>query len=110
MPRIGGRFDGIIKSYIKKANGILLLFDVTSKQDFDRLNIIINNFELYNYPVLLIANKIDLNEERKIKIKDIRKFQEEKKLIGYFEVSCKSGINVKESFDFLIKYIMEREK
>ena len=104
-----GKFDEMIKNYIPRANGILLLFDVTSKEDFDGLNIIINDLELYNYPVLLIANKIDLNNERVINKEDIEKFQKDNKLIGYFEVSCKNGINVKESFDFLVKYIIDQE-
>ena len=107
-----GKFDEMIKNYIPRANGILLLFDVTSKEDFKGLNSIINtfNFELYDYPVLLIANKIDLNNKRVINKEDIEKFQKDNKLIGYFEVSCKENINVKKSFNFLVNYINKKEK
>ena len=110
----GGRYDSVNKILLQRMDGILLLFDVTSEKDFEGLNniltIITQYYDLDIFPVLLIANKIDLNEKRQINAEEIREFQKQKKLIGYFEVSCKCGINVKESFDFLINYIIEREK
>ena len=53
-----------IPSYIKKTNGIILLFDITSQREIGGLKDyiqIINSFQ-YNYiPVLLVANKINLD-------------------------------------------------
>ena len=90
----------------------MLLFDVTSRKDFEELNnilsLIMEKHEFEDIPILLIANKIDLVDEREIYKEDIENFVKENSLIGYFEVSCKDGTNVKESFDFLIKFIYER--
>ena len=114
MPRQEGRFDFINESYFPKTDGILLLFDVTSKGVFERLNYILkiikNYFYVEYFPILLIIYKIDLFKERVISKQDIDKFQKNNKLIGYFEVSCKNNINIKESFDFLVNYIIEEEK
>ena len=44
----------------------------------------------------------ELDENRR----DIINFQKENKLVGYFEVSCKDNINVKESFDFMVNYLI----
>ncbi len=65
-------------------------------------------FELEDFPVLLIANKIDL--KRVIEKEEIEKFQKDNKLIGYFEISCKTGINIIESFEFIVDYIIKKQK
>ena len=110
--RWNGSFDSFISIYLKNADGVLLLFDVTSREDFEGLNdclsLITNHFKLEDFPVLLIANKIDL--DREIEKEEIEKFQKDNNLIGYFDVSCKTGINVIESFDFLVDYIIKKEK
>ena len=112
MLRWNGRFDSLIPNYLKSADGVLLLFDISSRKDFEGLNhclgLITDYFELDDFPVLLIANKIDL--ERVISTEEIEKFQKDNELIGFFEVSCKKMINVKESFDFLVDYIIKKEK
>ena len=106
------RFNHSIRLYLQYADGVLLLFDITSRDDFEDLDyclgLITDYYELEDFPVLLIANKIDL--ERKIEKEEIEKFEKDNKLIGHFEVSCKKGINVIESFDFLIDYIIKKEK
>ena len=105
------RYAFMISLYLKNADGVLLLFDITSRDDFEGLNnylkLITKDFKLEDFPVLLIANKIDL--KREIEKEEIEKFQKDNKLIGNFEVSCKEGINVIESFDFLVDYLIKKE-
>ena len=64
--------------------------------------------ELEDFPVLLIANKIDLVRAKEKE--EIEKFQKDNELIGYFETSCMTGINVIESFDFMADYIIKKYK
>ena len=112
MGRWNGRFDSMIKYNLRYNDGVLLLFDISSRDDFNGLNyclsLITDYLELEDFPVLLIANKIDL--ERVIEEKEIEKFQKDNKLIGYFEISCKRCFNVIESFDFMIDYIIKKQK
>ena len=103
-------YISLVGSLCSLADGILLLFDVTSKRDFNNLNYILEKIKSFcddSIPILLIANKIDLYEEREVDAEDIRKFQYDNNLIGYFEVSCIDEFNVKDSFDFLVKYLIE---
>ena len=110
--RWNGRYDSLITNYLRNADGVILLFDISSIDDFNGLNyclsLITNYLELEDFPVLLIANKIDL--ERVIKKEEIEKFQKDNELIGYFETSCVTGINVIESFDFMVDYIIKKHK
>ena len=110
--RWGGRFDSIIRMNLLHRDGVLLLFDLSSKDDFNRLphclDMITDFYELEDFPVLLIGNKADL--EKEVINEEIEQFQVKEKFIGYFEVSCKNLRNVNESLDFLINYLYEKEK
>ena len=57
------------KKKLKNSDGVLLLFDITSRKDFEELNYYLDKikegFFLDNFPVLLIANKIEEEYEKK---------------------------------------------
>ena len=110
--RWNGRYDSIIRTCFRNADGAILLFDISSRDDFNGLNqclsLITDYLELEDFPVLLIANKIDVG--RVIEKEEIEKFQKDNELIGYFETSCKTGINVIESSYFMVDYILKKQK
>ena len=110
-PRWSRNFIELLKKYIKKADGIILLFDISKKEDFNDLpNLLkmINKYhKLEELPVLLIGNKSDL--EINVDKTKIDKFVKERKFIQYFEVSCKNHINVEESVNFMANYILKKE-
>ena len=109
---MGGIFDSIIKGYLINSDGIILLFDISSEEDFKELPYFLEMisvfYELEEFPVLLIANKIDL--ERKINKEEIQEFLGKYKFIGFLEVSSKTLQNVDESANFMINYIYHKEK
>ena len=108
----GGKYDGIIKNQIKIADGVILLFDISRKEDFNGLpkllEMITCSFDLEDFPVLLVGNKSDL--EHNVSEEEIEEFLKKNNFIGYFEVSSKENINVKESVRFMVDYIYEKEK
>ena len=111
-PRWFGSFDNQIKNKINKADGVILMFDLSKKNDFDELpqllKLITEFHELKNFPVLLIGNKSDL--DIKVDEYEIEKFFDKENFIGYFEVSCKNYKGVEESVDFMINYIYKKDK
>ena len=110
--RWNGRFDIMIRNYLNNADGVLLLFDLSSRNDFDQLpvclNMITDYYELEEFPVLLIGNKADL--EKKVDDTEINQFIQKNKFIRYFEVSSKTMTNVEESINFMMDYFYERDK
>ena len=62
-----------------------------------------------NVPVILIGNKSDLKDERKVSYKEGENFAK-KYNIKFFECSAKEGINVKEAFQCLIDNIIQLYK
>ena len=110
--RWNGRYDNIVKNYIFIADAVILLFDISDKNDFDELpkclRMITDYFELEDFPVLLIGNKIDI--KKAVKDEEIKEFLKKEEFIGYYEVSSKTFLNVDNSLNFMLNYIYEKEK
>ena len=67
------RFRAITKNYYKGANGIILIYDITSLQSYDNVKSWISQIREEASPNVVIyiaGNKIDLEEERKVKTED----------------------------------------
>ena len=107
--RWGGKFDNLVKICIKNTDGFILMFDLSDKNDFNKLPQLLNEFhELKNFPVLLIGNKSD--KDIKVDANEIEKFLDKENFIGYFEVSSKTHKNVDESVDFMVNYVYKKDK
>ena len=100
------RYKSITKSYIKGANGIILIYDVTNPKSFEGIQNWVKQIKDQapsKMCVSLVANKIDV-EGRVVTTEQGAKLGKD---IDYpfYEVSAKEGINVNECFDDLIKKI-----
>jgi small GTP-binding protein len=105
------KFQNIVKQYYNGANGILLIFDITNKKSFDKINFwyndLINRIKKDEIIIYLVGNKIDLEENRQITIEEAEKYANDKN-IPYFEVSAKSGDGIKKLFDDITNDIMDK--
>ena len=98
------RFDFIRESYYRGSKGALLVFDTTRKSTFMELEKWINETENalgQRIPIILLANKVDLDEQRVITTEMGKAFVEEHNLVGYLETSALNGQNVEEAFHML---------
>ena len=78
------RFKTLIKHYYRGANGILLIFDLTKKSTFDKLNFWLedlreNSDNIDNLYIHLIGNKNDLEEQRAISFEEATNFAKKNK-------------------------------
>jgi len=87
------KYKGLIKSFYKKANGILLTFDLCNKETFDRLDFWVQELKEYtglkDLYIVLVGNKNDKNEERKVLYEEAKAYAEKNNFEGYYEVSAK---------------------
>ena len=91
------------EEFIKNSHGIILLYDITDLESFKKLN---DNSWIDDIKenaskktvVYLVGNKIDKEEERKVKKQDGEELAKE---LGFYfaEVSALTGYNVKEIFE-----------
>ncbi|MHA2057658.1 MAG: Rab family GTPase [Candidatus Thorarchaeota archaeon] len=103
------RFDFIRGSYYRGSKGALLVFDTTRKSTWLELPKWIKETEDAlgeRIPIILLANKVDLVEDRVVTREMAEQFVHEHNLTGYLETSALSGQNVEEAFSMLAKSSM----
>ena len=102
------RYHSLASSFIKKADGIILMYDITNRESFDKISKwwedILNNKDK-DFPVILVGNKSDLENERKVQREEGENIAKEFNFI-FYEVSNKDGTNVKESSRELISMVL----
>ena len=106
------RFRNVTKSYFQSSQGLLVVYDITDKDSFLNINFWMENIKKNapeNVKLILVGNKCDLANERKVTIEDgenkARNYN-----IKFFESSAKDGTNVNELFFYLANEIYQDEK
>jgi GTPase SAR1 family protein len=83
---------------------------VTSKRSFEEVDQWINDLHAVSAPnasLMLIGNKIDLNEDREISEAEAEAFAVRHKM-NYLETSAKTGDNIQEAFTRLGEALLQR--
>ena len=101
------RYHSLSSSFIRKAKGIIFVFDLTNEASFENINnwLMTSNDVIQNYKKILVGNKLDLND-RQIDTKRIEKFCA-KHNMEYFEASAKKGTNVDKIFNEIARLILD---
>ena len=99
-------FRAISANYIKKADGVILIFDITERSSFDLINMWIDeinkNNNINNIGKILLGNKIDLEDQREVEIDEGENLASSIKC-KYLEVSAKTGENVINAMEEIAK-------
>ena len=104
------KFRVVARSFYQKAHGMILSFSVNNRDSFLNLRLWMNdlkeNVDLEYIKIIIIANKIDLEEEREVSTEEIAQKANE---LGFefFETSAKTGQGVDEAFDTIFKKVYE---
>lgn len=101
------QFYMLHRPYFNGADGILLVFDITRSSTFSNVNNWYSSavkYGLSGVPRILIGNKKDLEDERKI-ILPMAEHLSEKLNAPYFETSALTGENVKVVFQKIAELV-----
>ena len=95
------KYRALTKSYFRNADGVILVFDLTDENSFNRINKWINdiNENSENVEIILVGNKADLNDRQISKTKAENLANE--KNYKYIETSAKDGTNILLLFEEL---------
>ena len=101
------RYRSITQNFYRNANGILFVFDITNKESFNNIKDWLIDSENSEIKItkILVGNKIDLLDKRKVDQELIDNFAE-KKGMKYFETSAKEGRNIDDIFRELAELIL----
>ena len=106
------KYHSIAPNIIKKANGIIIMYDITNKSTFDSIPEILKTIEEEkgkDFPMILIGNKMDLENEREIKKEEAEELAE-KYGMEFFEISNKEGINIEKAGLSIVNKILEKRQ
>jgi small GTP-binding protein len=107
------RYKSLTQNYFKNAEGVLLTYDITNSESFDNLkewiSSIKKNMEGKDIfiPVIIIGNKIDMEDSRETSKEDAEKFAKENNY-KYFETSAKTGEGVDDAIRELVIQILKQ--
>lgn len=107
-------FRFLLPTYSKGSSGGIFMFDITNQGS---LNSIIEWLDTFKQglapterklPILLIGGKLDLDNNRVVRVEDATDKLKELNLFDYFECSSVTGENIEKIFQTLINAILKK--
>lgn len=107
------RYHAIISAYYRGATGAVIVYDITNKTTFKNATAhwlkSIKKACVKETPILILANKLDLEAKREIKT-EIGRDAALSNQCAFFETSAKDGKNIESAFSEFIEHIYQKEK
>lgn len=105
-------FSAMREQYMRKGDGFLLVYSVTDKQSYENVanfhTQILRVKDRETYPMILVANKVDLVHLRKVTEEQGRELAQQLK-IQYIETSAKDPpLNVDAAFHEVVRVIKDQ--
>ena len=94
-------YRSLITNFYRNSSLAIIVYAVNQKESFDSIEMWLRELRTHSNPdakVFLIANKIDLTEQRKIKTEDGQKYAEQYNFHKFIETSAKTGFNAQGLF------------
>ena len=100
------RYRALAKSFFKGVQGILFVYDITSRPSFEQINKWIKDAQTHSsdFQSIIIGNKCDLKD--RVVSNDELKTIGDKKNMPVMETSAKERTNVEEAFSKLVELII----
>ncbi|MEM2142445.1 MAG: Rab family GTPase [Candidatus Thorarchaeota archaeon] len=104
------RFQFLLPSWAKSAQGAILAFDIGRFISFLHLPEWLGLIQtaIPSDCILLVGTKADIGEDREVPREHAEAFARDQNLIGYVETSAKMAINVREPFEMLLEQLERR--
>ena len=105
------RFKRVIPNFYRNASGAIVAYDISYKWSFDQVKFWIKEVKAYSNTetnIVIVGTKCDILD-REVTEEEGKKLADELG-VKYFETSAKTGYNVNEAYNFLIKEIIDNFK
>jgi len=102
------RFRTITSAYYRGAHGIIMVYDVTNYESFEHVEEWLNEVNRQaseSTLKLLVGNKADLQDEKKVPSEDAQSFAD-KLSMSFLETSAKNATNVEAAFLTMAKQLI----
>ncbi len=106
------RFRTLIPSYIRDSSVAIIAYDITNRSSFLNVTNWIEDVRAErgsDVIIMLVANKIDLADRRKVTLEELEKKAKEEDVL-FMETSAKAGYNVRAMFAEIGKHLPGNER
>lgn len=106
------RFHSLVPMYLKNANIILIVFDLTNLDSYEKIINYWYEFVMAHSPdasIILVGNKLDIVDKRRVNKSDPKKFADSNDLC-YIECSAKDSQNMTNLVNIMIDTVDQMEK
>ena len=104
------RYGTLTNQYINGLNGILLVYDITSRETFNKIDNwmerVKERLDINKVAIILIGNKCDCEDNREVSSEEGKNLANNLN-VKFFETSAATGHNIKEAFMELLKKLIE---
>ncbi|MFX1329752.1 MAG: Rab family GTPase [Promethearchaeota archaeon] len=110
---LGGQKHALFANeyYFVQAVGAFVIYDILDPTSFDNIDFWVEKLKELSgeIPFMILGNKVDRNDERKVKIEEAKE-KAKKYKVNYLETSAKLNENVDEAFESLAVLILNTFK
>ncbi|MFX1488440.1 MAG: Rab family GTPase [Promethearchaeota archaeon] len=110
------RFRVFLPTYMRGAFGVIIMYDFTNHYSLAHIDdwLLVIRREIKTeqelFPIILVGNKTDLQDDREVSGEDGINFAKSRELQGFVECSAKTGEYAEETFEFLTRLMMQRSE
>ena len=104
------RYQAITSSYFRGSDGCFIVYDITNETSFNNIEKWFDKIHEENdkeIPVIIVGNKCDLENERKIPTEKAKEKAQNLKC-AFFETSALKAINIEQIFEELVNTIYDK--
>ena len=104
------RYQAITSSYFRGSDGCFIVYDITNETSFNNIEKWFDKIHEENdkeIPVIIVGNKCDLENERKIST-DKAKEKAQNLKCAFYETSALKAINIEQIFEELVNTIYDK--
>ena len=103
-------YRSLITNFYRNSSLAIIVYAINSRESFKNIDMWLKELRTNSSPdtkVILIGNKIDLEDERQIKTEEGKSFAKENNLTNFMESSAKSGFNCQNIFIYIAKLLRD---
>eukprot|EP01089_Gocevia_fonbrunei_P014867 TRINITY_DN4196_c0_g1_i1.p1 TRINITY_DN4196_c0_g1~~TRINITY_DN4196_c0_g1_i1.p1 ORF type:complete len:205 (+),score=42.46 TRINITY_DN4196_c0_g1_i1:261-875(+) len=105
------KFRSVTSSYYRKANGVVIVYDITDDTSFHNVDNWMKEIRLYarsKIATALVGNKLESADKRTVTTEEAETWAKQNSIDVFYEVSASEGTNVDIVFQSLAKVILQK--
>ncbi|MHA1241081.1 MAG: GTP-binding protein [Promethearchaeota archaeon] len=108
-------FRTLSSLYFRGAIGGIFIYDITNQSSLTHIDDWLFSIRVAirggnRFPIIVVGNKSDLSETRKIPVNKAIELAKSRGMNGYIECSFRTGKNVEKIFERLVRIILKKER